>query len=987
MSRTVKSTKELKTLPAYELQYEEYLDEIGSAGICYKHKKSGARIIIMSNDDNNKCFSIGFRTPVTDSTGVPHIIEHSVLCGSDKYPVKDPFMELAKGSLNTFLNAMTYPDKTVYPVASCNDQDFKNLMGVYMDAVLHPLIYSRPEIFRQEGWRYELESAESELKFNGVVYSEMKGAMSSPERMLFEHMFEALFPDITYGKNSGGEPADIPNLTYEQFIDFHSRFYHPCNSYIYLYGDMDIEERLEWLDAEYLSKYEAISIDSEIQLQKAENAVKDATFYYPISAEDNDEKKAYFSVNYVIGSEKTPLENEAVSLICDALFSKQGAPVKQALIDAGIGEEVSGDSEYDIRQAFAFVVSKNAEASRKQEFLDIIDRTIAEEIKKGFNKKTILASINKREFSYREGDTGRMPKGLVYMDIVLNRMLYDETKAFDGFKYGKLCDKLRELLEGDYFEKLAEEKFLKSKHKSVVTLLPKKGMAEEEEKAVADKLAAYKASLSAAEIDKLVEDTKALRAFQEEVDSPEAKATIPMLAREDMNKVVKPFSNIEKKVAGVPVVLHDYNTSGIAYMTFVCNLQGLEEENLPYAQLATELLTMLDTDKYTYSDLDDEINLTMGGLGIAVTASQNDEQKNYRTVFGFNLKCLYAKLADSLSLLENIINHTDYSDDKRILDLLNELRSGLQSKLSYAGHSTAINRCRSYVSEGGLINERISGIDYYNFIDKIIKNYDDYKDIIKSNVKTLVENIITKENLIIGIAAEPEGYAEFEKQAGLFVDKLPESGKYGSKCEPVKYTLNKGNEAFTDSGKVTYSAVCGKFDAKGEPNGAMKVLSTIVKNDYLYPLIRVKGGAYGAFCGFNALSGSGFFGTYRDPKIKESLDVFEGATKFVEEFDATEQEMTKYIIGTMGVEDAPLNARQAGDRSMDAYLCDRKLEVLQKQRDEILAVTPADIRAAAGKIKEVLSSGAHCTFGSESIIKSNAELFDVITPLVPNGDK
>ena len=360
MSHVIKNTETLKKLSAYEIISEENLPDISGYGIVLRHKKSGARIAAVSCDDNNKVFSVGFRTPPEDSTGVAHILEHSVLCGSERFPVKDPFVELAKGSLNTFLNAMTYPDKTIYPVASCNDKDFANLMEVYMDAVFFPNIHHEKKIFLQEGWHYELESAEAELSYNGVVYSEMKGAFSSPDEVLFSEMQQALYPDTAYGVESGGDPDHIPELTYEQFLEFHKRYYHPVNSYIYLYGDMDVAERLAWMDREYLSRFEEISLDSSLKIQKPFREKKTLVKYYSVNNEEEAKDAAYFAYGVTFSGEKDVVLETAVSMLCSALINKPGTPLKLALTEAGIGEDCSADFMDVAVQPFLAIVAKNA---------------------------------------------------------------------------------------------------------------------------------------------------------------------------------------------------------------------------------------------------------------------------------------------------------------------------------------------------------------------------------------------------------------------------------------------------------------------------------------------------------------------------------------------------------------------------------------------------------------------------------------------------
>ena len=545
-------------LAEYEILDEHRVEDVQSDGFILRHKKSGARIAILSNNDDNKVFYIGFRTPPEDETGVPHIIEHTTLCGSKKFPVKDPFIELAKGSLNTFLNAMTYPDKTVYPVASCNDQDFKNLMDVYLDAVFNPNITKYEEIFKQEGWHYELTGKDDELKINGVVYNEMKGAYSSPDEVLSSQIYRSLFPDNTYSKDSGGNPEYIPKLTYEAYLDFYHKYYHPSNSYIYLYGDMDVVERLEWLDKEYLSLYDYKKVNSEINKQPAFDEIKNVEAQYSITMDDSQENKTYLSYNRVVGDTLDEMLYQAFDVLDYALVSSPGAPVKQALIDAGIGDDVYGSYDAGILQPVFSFVAKNANDSQKDEFVQTIEEELARIVKEGLDKKALLAALNYYEFKYREADFGSYPKGLMYGLQMFDSWLYDDKMAFDMIEANDIFKTLREKINTNYYEELIDKYLLHNQHKSILMVSPKEGLTAANDKALADKLQAYKAALSQEEILKIVEETHALHDYQDAEDSPEALSKIPMLTRADMKKEAEGFVNEERVAGDTKVLFHQY---------------------------------------------------------------------------------------------------------------------------------------------------------------------------------------------------------------------------------------------------------------------------------------------------------------------------------------------------------------------------------------------------------------------------------------------
>ena len=556
-------------LNAYEVLQTEDLSDLKSKGTLLKHKKSGARVLLMENDDENKVFTIGFRTPPSDSTGVPHIMEHSVLCGSKEFPVKDPFVELVKGSLNTFLNAMTYPDKTVYPVASCNDKDFQNLMHVYMDAVFYPNIYQNDKTFRQEGWSYKLDNPDGELTISGVVYNEMKGAFSSPEGVLDRVVLNSLFPDNTYSVESGGDPEVIPELTYERFLDFHRKYYHPSNSYIYLYGDMNMEEKLRWLDEKYLSDFENEPVDSEIHLQKPFTEMKEVVQEYSIASEESEEDNTYLSYNKVIGTTLDEKLYLAFEILDYALLSAPGAPLKKALLDAGVGKDISGSYDNGVYQPIFSVISKNANVEQKEEFVRVIEDTLKDIVKNGINKKALRAGINYHEFRFREADFGNYPRGLMYGLQLFDSWLYDETKPFIHMQAIPTFEFLKEQVETGYFEELIQKYLLDNTHGSIVIIKPERGRTARMDKELADKLQAYKDSLSKEEIDALVKATKELEEYQEEESAPEDLAKIPVLGREDISREIAPIYNKELETSGVKLVHHEVETNGIGYTALI----------------------------------------------------------------------------------------------------------------------------------------------------------------------------------------------------------------------------------------------------------------------------------------------------------------------------------------------------------------------------------------------------------------------------------
>ena len=584
---------------AYDLIEKREISDLNSVGYILKHKKTKAKVVLLQNDDENKVFYIGFRTPPKNSTGVAHILEHSVLCGSEKYPLKDPFVELAKGSLNTFLNAMTYPDKTVYPVASCNQKDFENLMDVYLDAVFYPNIYKEKKIFMQEGWHYHIENPDEEIKYNGVVYNEMKGAFSSPDDVLDRTVLNALYPDNTYSNESGGDPDNIPELSYEEFLDFHRRYYHPSNSYIYLYGNMDMEERLQYLDEAYLSKFDYLEIDSSIEPQQPFEAPVYVEKQYSVTDDEDCEEGTYLSYNTCVSTSLDREKYVAFQILDYALCSAPGAPLKQALIDKNIGKDVYSIYENGIYQPYFSIVAKGANLSQKEEFEETVKSVLSELAQNGINKKALKAGLNYYEFRYKEADFGAYPKGLMYGLQALDSWLYDEMAPFTHIEANHTFKELKEKIETGYYEELIQEFLLDNPHKASVVVVPVKGLTSQKDKELAEQLQNYKASLSEEELNRLVEETNALIAYQSEETSKEDLEKIPLLQREDLRKEAEPFVMEKLSHGDIEVLFHDVFTNGVSYVKFLFDITKIDAKRLPYLGLLKTLLGYVDTDNYT----------------------------------------------------------------------------------------------------------------------------------------------------------------------------------------------------------------------------------------------------------------------------------------------------------------------------------------------------------------------------------------------------
>ena len=968
----------IEACKAYEIVERRFLPDIESEAYLLRHTKSGARIFLISNTDENKVFSIAFRTPPVDSTGLTHILEHSVLCGSKAFPVKDPFVELAKGSMNTFLNAMTYPDKTVYPVASCNDKDFQNLMHVYLDAIFYPNIYEREEIFRQEGWHYEMDDPDGELTINGVVYNEMKGVFSSPEGVLEREILNSLFPDTPYCYESGGDPEVIPELTYEKFLDFHRTYYHPSNSYIYLYGNMDMEEKLNWMDAEYLSKFDRIAIDTILPLQKPFEKPVEVRKEYSVTGDDATEDNTYLSLNYAM---KDCLDRKlymAFYVLDYALISSPGAPLKQALLDAGIGKDIMSSYECGIRQPMFSIIAKNANESDKERFLTVIRESLEQIVRDGLDQNTLRASINSMEFSYREADSGRYPIGLYNGLSVLNSWLYDETEPFIHLEENEIFAFLKEQVDRGYFEQLITDWLLENPHCSVVIIAPKAGLTALNDQALKEKLQAYKETLSDAERAEIVARTEHLKAYQSEPSTQEELETIPLLTLDDMRKKAEPYVNRPVKVDDTVVLYHDVETKGIAYITMIFGTAHVTPEEQKYMAVLSQVLSYVDTAKYSYQDLSSEINIHTGGLssGIAIGTKEADDQVYAR--FTVNIKAIFEEMPKVFELLQEVICTSDLTDDKRLKEIVDEMKSRMQMQVSSAGHSLASVRGMSYFSESADYIDRTNGIAYYEFISDLAANFDARKDTLKAELSTLCKKLFTPDNLMVDVTEKGMDEANFAARVRSLKEVLFAPGQW----EPVALpTLEKKNEGFKTASKVNYVARCGNFKNHGfEYTGVLRVLRIIMSYDYLWQNVRVLGGAYGCMSSFDR-NGDAYFVSYRDPNLADTETIFEGIPEYLENFNPEDRDMLKFIIGTFSMMDTPLTPSAKGKRSLMAYVSGITIEQVQTWRDQVLHTTKEDIRALAPYVRAILEDDCRCVIGDETAIEAEKTRFDTVSIL------
>lgn len=966
-----------QSLKEYTVIKTEEIKDLNSVGYLLSHNKTKARVAIMLNDDNNKVFSIGFRTPVENSTGVAHIVEHTVLCGSKKYPLKDPFVELLKGSLNTFMNAMTYPDKTIYPVASCNNKDFDNLMDVYLDAVFNPMIYEREEIFRQEGWNYTF-NADDQLEVNGIVYNEMKGVFSKPDEMLLSKAMEKLFPDNNYGYESGGDPKHIPDLTYEDYLAFHKRYYHPSNSFIFLYGDLDINEKLDYIHEEYLSKFDYLEIDSDIKEQKPFEEMKKYTEYYPVGEAEDEKDKAYFAYLTTAGKGTDKNLYYAMKVLDYALLSMPGAPLKKKLIDAGIGTDIYG-GENNLKERFFLVAAKGVNEGKEEEFKRILEETLKDIVKNGIDKDSLRAALNVIEFNYREADFGSYPKGIFYMIDSFESWLYDENQPFTHLNAGDTFKFLNEMVQTDYYEKLVEKYFIENNHKVLLSLLPKKGMAQAENKEQADKLAKYKASLSEEEIATLRKKEERLKKFHEMEESEENLKKIPALSIEDIDKETEPLIIEERYIGEDRVLFSNINTNKIAYLNVYTNIRDVDEKLIPYVGLLRSIIGNVDTDRHTYNQLSNIINMNSGGLSNDISFYANDDcDLEYEMFFETDIKIFYDKFKFAFDIIKELLLDTKYTDAKRIKEVLAETKGIFEAMAISRGNTLAVMRAKSKFSETAYYMDKMMGIDYYYFVKDLYKNFDEKQEEIIKNLKLVVDEIMKKDNLLVHVTCDEEGFKELEKYYKDFASQFSylASTKQERHFEP-KFV----SEGIKTASTVQFVARCGEYTSQGyKYNGHFKVLSNILGYGYLWENIRDKGGAYGCMYA-PTRNGKISLASYRDPKLRETNEVYDGLPEYLRNFNANEREMTKYIIGTMSNIDMPKTPRAKGNIAFTAYMMNVTREKRQKERDEILSTTKEDINELAGAFEAALSQDCICVIGNSDKIEENKDMFNEIINL------
>ena len=965
-----------KTYNGFKVLQAEYVEEVHSDVYLLEHLQSGAHLLYLGNEDDNKVFSIAFRTPSRDDTGVAHILEHSALCGSRKYHLKEPFVELVKGSLNTFLNAMTYPDKTMYPVASRNDKDFRNLMDVYLDAVFYPLIYENKFTLRQEGWHYNLENVEDELTYNGVVYNEMKGVYSSPDALMENEAMKALFPDSPYRFESGGYPDAIPELTQEMFEDFHKTYYSPENSYIYLYGDMDIEATLAYLDEEYLSNFTKTGkVDSEIPMQASFARTKEVEAYYPVDAGEDCSAKTYHELSIVVGTATDVKTSMALRLLEGVLLESESSPLRRALMNAGIAQNISGSYVGSLLQPIFSIKASGSEPELRDKFVSTIYKNLQEITINGLDKKLLEAALNSTEFKMRESDFGAYPKGLIYGIGVMDNWLYGGN-PIEGMRYNKILKELREGLNTRYYEQLIEGYLLDNTHKVIVSLVPQPGKEETDRTIELEKMAAIKATMSKEELEAYAADCAELHRRQATPDRPEDLASIPILERSDIRREIEKFHVEEEKLGDNTLLYVPAVTNKIAYFNWYFDITGVESRLLPYCYLLTDVLGKFNTTSFTYEELATNSIMYTGGILFNTRAlSDANDADVYKIQFSLKAKALMENLPKLFDILKAVALESKLDDIKRFRELVAELKTDWDGNFFNRGQNVAIARLYGYCSAAARVNEQ-DHFSYYQFLKNLVDNFDEVGETVLAELRTLFGKVFQKNYYMFAYSCDDELREEVRKYALDFTNLLPESDIAGKAPDIVP--LTEVNEAITTAGKVQYVVAGGNFIKHGHKyTGAMRVLETILRYEYLWTKIRIQGGAYGATTRFDS-NGLAIFASYRDPKLAESLQAYYDLPAWLEKEEFSARELDKYVIGTISGMDTPLTNTMRLDAVTTAWLKGITDEQRQQARNEVLDVTNEDLQALAPVIRDMLSDGYVCVVGGKQPIEVNADKFNKI---------
>ncbi|MCB9078613.1 MAG: insulinase family protein [Anaerolineaceae bacterium] len=954
----------------FDLIKDEEVAELNTKAKLYRHKETGAEVLSLENDDENKVFGITFRTPPTDSTGIAHIMEHSVLCGSRKYPVKEPFVELIKGSLKTFLNAFTFPDKTCYPVASTNDQDFYNLIDVYLDAVFYPHI--TPETLQQEGWHYELDDPAEPMVYKGVVFNEMKGAYSSPEGVLGRYSQEIVFPDNTYGVDSGGDPEHIPNLTYEQFKTFHDTYYHPSNARIFFYGDDDPDKRFDLIQ-DYLKDFDAIDVNSAVVLQSPFDEPKHVTIPYD-TGDDESPQKAYVTVNWLMPETIDTTLTLSLSILSYMLVSTPASPLRKALIDSGLGEDtVGGGLEGQLRQMVFSTGLKGVALDQADQVEPLILDTLGKLVADGIDPDLIEAAFNTFEFRLRENNTGSFPRGISLMLRSLSTWLYD-SDPIGPLKFETPLAAIRAHLDADdhYFENLIDQHLLQNQHRVTLTLEPDATLRQRQEAAEVERLAQAKAAMSQADIETVIKDTAKLKRMQETPDPPEALAKIPSLTLADIDKVEKTIPIDISESYGAKILHHDLFTNGIVYLNVGFNLHTLPQELLPYVSLFGQTLTKIGTESEDFVKLSQRIGRKTGGIWTsALTSAVKDKTEGIAWLF-LRGKATMGQTDDLLDLLRDMLLTVNLDNRERFRQMVLEEKAGEEAGLIPGGHGVVDTRLRAKFNEADWADEQMHGLNYLFFLRQLAQDVDNDWPKVLAKLKDVRRTLLNRDSMLVDVTLDADNWGQFQSKLHNFLSTLPFRPASLAFWTPHSTPAFEG---LTIPAKVNYVGKgANLYDLGYHLHGSHLVITNFLRTTWLWERVRVQGGAYGGFCRFDSHSGVFNYLSYRDPNLLKTLDNYDAASQFLRQLDLSQDELTKSIIGAIGQIDAYQLPDAKGYTSMLRYLLGITDDIRQQRRDEVLSTTTANFKQFADILSQLNDHGRVVVLGSqEGIAAANQQ--------------
>lgn len=954
----------------FTLLEDKYIEQEQSHAYVYEHDITKAKVVVFKNEDDNRLFSIGFRTPPTNSTGVCHILEHCVLNGSKKYRTREPFMDMVKSSLQTFLNAMTYPDKTIYPVASRNTKDFENLMDLYLDSVFNPIVKERKEVFLQEGWRYHLND-DGSIEYKGVVYNEMKGALSSEEEQVYDSIYEHLYPDTIYSLNSGGDPYEMTDLSYEDFLAYYNNYYHPSNSYIFLYGNVDEKKYLEYIHDEYLSNYEFREVDSSIALQKPFLETKRVEAYFSTTKKDKDNANM-ISYNVVTNTCDASYDRLMNKILRQALINSESSPIKLAINELDIVEDILNTSSSDRQLSFS-ILGKNIAEKNVDLFVGTIEKELNKIVENGIDLNLIKSVLNTMNFSLKEKNDNPT-KGIVYLLNTYDTWLYD-ISPIEGLDFSETLDYINDNLENGIFEKYIKENILDNSHKLIVVHKPKFGLNELKDEAVNESLKNLADSLGEQEKITLQKQREAMEEFQNKEDSPEDKKTIPTLELTDVNSKFDPINREVFKKDNHAYVTHALPTSGIDYINLVFDINHIEKSELPYVSLLTDVIGLIDTKNYDYQTLFNKIYIETGGVAITMGSYEKENEDFLNRIVTVSTKIFSENIKNATDVLKELLFNTIFTNEKRLKELINLFYSRIEMNLLDYAHQIMLNRVNSHNFVMNNFNEMTSGIDAYLFYKGLLKAE---LSTVLEKLKSLYDRVFNANNLVINLTSD------FTNKEGLFTNLDTLVSELNQEViEPIAYEFEPKTtkEAFIASSDVSYVSIGNDLGKYGyEYQGDATVISNILTNAYLYNEIRAKGGAYGAGMVINNKNAFATY-SYRDPNVTKTIDIYKNIPTFMKGFEISEEDLKPFIIGAIGKFDPPLTERGKGLKDLDMYLRNKSYKTMEDNVEQAKNTDIDKIKNLADTLELAIEDMSLSVLSGRNNIESNKELFDTIIDL------